>query len=133
MELRETRLAEARYDRSGKEVTLTIIRPGFNKSRRRFYPAETLRRDYRVFEGAKMFVDHATTREERERPEGSVRDWVASVKRLWVDGDGTIRATAAVPAHRYRPARRYRAVIFGATENLPSRRDHCTEERTDHR
>ena len=96
MELRETRLAEAKYDRSGKEVTLTIIRPGFNKSRRRYYPAETLRRDYRVFEGAKMFVDHATTREERERPEGSVRDWVASVKRLWVDGDGSIRATAAV-------------------------------------
>jgi len=96
MELRETRLAEARYDKPGGEVTLTVIRPGFNKSKRRYYPADMLRRDYRVFEGAKMFVDHATTREERERPEGSVRDWVASVKRLWVDGDGSIRATAAV-------------------------------------
>ena len=104
MELRETRLAEAKYDRSGKEVTLTIIRPGFNKSRRRYYPAETLRRDYRVFEGAKMFVDHATAREERERPEGSVRDWAASIKRLWVDRDGTVRATAAVIDAAFRVA-----------------------------
>ncbi len=96
MELRETQLAEARYDRSRGELTLTVIRPGFNKSKRRFYPPETLRRDYRVFEGVKMFMDHATTEEERRRPEGSIRDWAASIKRLWVDGDGTVRATAAV-------------------------------------
>ncbi len=96
MELKETQLAEARYDKPGGVVTLRVIKPGFNKSKRRYYPAETLRRDYRVFEGAKMFADHATTEEERLRPEGSVRNWVASLKSLWVDGDGTVRATAAV-------------------------------------
>ena len=96
MELRETQLAEATYDRPAGVVTLTVIRPGFNKSKRRFYPPETLRRDYRVFEGVKMFMDHATTEEERRRPEGSIRNWVASLKSLWVDGDGTVRATAAV-------------------------------------
>ena len=102
MELRETQLAEATYDKPGGIVTLTVIKPGFNKSKRRYYPAETLKRDYRVFEGAKMFADHATAEEERRRPEGSVKDWVASVKDLWVDGDGTVRATAAVidPAFR---------------------------------
>ena len=96
MELKETQLAEARYDKPGGVVILRVIKPGFNKSKRRYYPAETLRRDYRVFEGAKMFADHATTEEERLRPEGSVRNWVASLKSLWVDGDGTVRATAAV-------------------------------------
>lgn len=96
MELREIRLCEAKYDKPGGVVTLTVIKPGFNKSKRRYYPAETLKRDYRVFEGAKMFADHQTTEQERQRPEGSVRDWVASVKNLWVDGDGTVRATAAV-------------------------------------
>lgn len=96
MELRETQLAEATYDKPAGLLTLRVIRPGFNKSRRRFYPPETLRRDYRVFEGVKMFMDHATTEEERRRPEGSVRNWVASLKRLWVDRDGTVRATAAV-------------------------------------
>ncbi len=96
MDLRETQLAEATYDKPAGLLTLRVIKPGFNKSRRRFYPPETLRRDYRVFEGAKMFVDHATDRQERDRPEGSVRDWAASINRLWVDRDGTVRATAAV-------------------------------------
>ena len=96
MELREIRLAEATYDKPGGLITLTVIKPGFNKSKRRYYPAETLRRDYRVFEGAKMFADHQTTEQERQRPEGSVGNWVASLKRLWVDGDGSVRATAAV-------------------------------------
>jgi hypothetical protein len=96
MELREIRLAEAAYDKPTGVVTLTVIKPGFNKSKRRFYPADMLRRDYRVFAGVKMFADHQTTEEERRRPEGSVRDWVASLKSLWVEQDGTVRATAAV-------------------------------------
>jgi hypothetical protein len=49
-----------------------------------------------VFEGAKMFADHQTTEQERQRPEGSVGNWVASLKSLWVEQDGTVRATAAV-------------------------------------
>jgi hypothetical protein len=83
-------------------VTLTVIKPGFNKSKRRFYPADMLRRDYRVFEGAKMFADHQTTEEERRRPEGSVGNWVASLKSLWVEQDGTVRATAAVIDNAFR-------------------------------
>ncbi len=96
MELRKFQLAEATYDKPAGVVTLTVIKPGFNKSRRRYYPAETLRRDYQVFAGAKMFADHQTSEESRQRPEGSVRDWVGSVKSLWVDRDGRVRATAAV-------------------------------------
>jgi len=87
---------EGAYDAAKGEITLTVIKPGFNKPRSRFYPAETLKRDFRVFEGAKMFVDHATESQERARPEGSVRDWAASFTNLWVEDDGRVRATAAV-------------------------------------
>jgi vacuolar-type H+-ATPase subunit I/STV1 len=87
---------EGAYDAARGEITLTVIEPGFNKSKRRFYPAEVLKRDYKIFEGAKMFIDHATEREEQARPEGSVRDWAASLTSLWVEDDGRVRATAAV-------------------------------------
>ena len=87
---------EGAYDAAKGEITLTVITPGFNKSRRRFYPAEVLKRDYKVFEGSKMFIDHATDRQEQSRPEGSVRDWAASLTNLWVEDDGRVRATAAV-------------------------------------
>ena len=90
------RLQEASYDHSKGLLTLTVIKPGFNTSKQRYYPAETLKRDYQVFEGAKMFADHATDAENKSRPEGSVKNWVASVKKVWAESDGTIKATAAV-------------------------------------
>lgn len=95
--LRQANVLEAgAYDATKGEITLTVIRPGFNKSRQRFYPVETLKRDFRVFEGSKMFIDHATDSQERARPEGSVRDWAATFKSLWVEQDGRVRAIAAV-------------------------------------
>jgi hypothetical protein len=87
---------EGAYDAAKGEITLTVIEPGFNKSKRRFYPAEVLKRDYGVFSNSKMFIDHVTEREEQTRPEGSVRDWAASFTNLWVEDDGRVRATAAV-------------------------------------
>ena len=93
-----------RLSESYKKGTLTVkvIQPGFNKSKTRFYPADTLKRDYKVFEGAKMFADHQTDAEQRERPEGSVRDWVATLKNVWCEKDGTIMGEAQVidPAFR---------------------------------
>lgn len=87
---------EGAYDAAKGLITLTVIKPGFNKSKRRFYPTETLKRDFKVFEGSKMFIDHATEGQERARPEGSVRDWAASFTNLWVEDNGRVRATAAV-------------------------------------
>jgi hypothetical protein len=71
-------LAEGLDDEKG-ELTVMVIRPGFNAARKRFYPADTLRRDYRVFEGAKMFADHATVAEEKDGPRAPcAAGWAAS-------------------------------------------------------
>jgi len=88
-------LAEGLDDEKG-ELTVTVIRPGFNAGKKHFYPADTLRRDFKVFEGAKMFADHATAAEEKDRLEGSVRRWAGSIKQVWAEADGTVKAKAAV-------------------------------------
>jgi hypothetical protein len=87
---------EKAFDGEKGEVTLTVIKPGFNTSKTRFYPAETLRRDAQVFDGVKMFADHQTEAAEAEQPEDSVNRWVGQVKKVWAEDDGTIKATAAV-------------------------------------
>jgi hypothetical protein len=98
-------MQEAAYDAPKGLLTLTVIKPGFSKNTtklkngkeaRRYYPADTLKRDHKVFEGAKMFVNHQTEKESRERPEGDLRDWGASLKRVWAESDGTIKGEAAV-------------------------------------
>lgn len=77
-------------------LTVKVIQPGFNKSKTRYYPADTLKRDYKVFEGAKMFVNHQTDEEQQARPEGSINDWVATLRKVWVEKDGTIMGEAVV-------------------------------------
>jgi len=91
-------LSEADYNDDKGEVTVTVIRPGFNTSKKRFYPHETLARDYKVFEGLKMFADHQTAAEERARPERSIRSWVGSIKSVFVDEGGSIKARATIHA-----------------------------------
>ena len=60
-----------------------VIKPGFgNPVDNHYYPSETLSRDYAVFEGVKMYSDHQTEQEEKQRPEGSIRQWVASLKNV---------------------------------------------------
>lgn len=89
-------LQESAYNASSGVLQLKIIQPGFNKSKQRFYPASTLRRDYKIFEGAKMFADHQTDQEAKTRPEGSVNNWVANLRKVWVESDGTIKGEAVV-------------------------------------
>lgn len=91
----EVGLTEA-YDAKTGELSVTVIKPGFNKSKGRFYPASVLKRDYGIFEGAKMFADHQTEAEAKARPEGSVRDWVGSLKSVSVEADGTIKGKAII-------------------------------------
>ena len=87
---------ESAYDSATGKLTMTVIKPGLNKSKARYYPQETLKRDYHVFENAKMFADHQSDKEAKERPEGSVNNWVAQINKVWPEADGTIKATAAV-------------------------------------
>lgn len=89
-------LQEAGFDATKGVLTVRIIQPGFNKSKQRFYPADTLRRDFKVFEGAKMFADHQTEADAAARPEGSVMNWVASLKDVWAEKDGTLMGKAVV-------------------------------------
>lgn len=79
----------------GSTITLTVIKPGLSKNNR-FYPAAMLKRDYKVFEGAKMFRNHATEAEKKARPEGDERQWVGTIKKVWAEADGTVKATAAI-------------------------------------
>jgi len=99
-------LQESSYDSSKGVLTLTVIKPGFSKNSTkmkesgrtlpRYYPAETLKRDHKIFNGSKMFLDHQTEGELKARPEGSVKDWVATLGETWAESDGTIMGTATV-------------------------------------
>ena len=82
-----TQLRES-YDSTKGVLTVRVIESGFNKSRERYYPTDTLKRDYRVFEGVKMFADHQTDAEALQRPEGSVHGWVATLNKVWAVNEG---------------------------------------------
>lgn len=77
------------------ELTLTVIKPGWSKNNR-YWPADLLKSKASVMEGAKMFIDHATDQQESSRPEGSIKDWVANITKVWPESDGTIKASAKV-------------------------------------
>jgi len=88
-------LIEAKVDGSGK-AQLIVIKPGFNATRERYYPAEVLARDCRIFEGVKMFADHPTESEEKSRPERSIRDWVATLHNVHPVEQGVIIGEADI-------------------------------------
>ncbi|GAH56668.1 unnamed protein product, partial [marine sediment metagenome] len=76
-------LTEATFDKG--RATVTVIKAGFNYDKSRYYPKEMLQRDYGIFEGLKMYADHPTETEEKERPERSIREWVATLKDVTCD------------------------------------------------
>ena len=90
-----TPLTEATVDSKGK-ATLVVIRPGFNSSKQRFYPRDMLARDYKVFEGVKMYADHPSEHDEKQRPERSIRDWVATLSNVYPDSNGVILGEATI-------------------------------------
>uniref|UniRef100_A0A6M3MEB9 Uncharacterized protein n=2 Tax=viral metagenome TaxID=1070528 RepID=A0A6M3MEB9_9ZZZZ len=82
---------------TGKGIaTVVVIKPGLNSSGERYYPPEVLARDFSLFEGVKMYADHPTSEEEKERPERSIKDWVATLKNVHVDKTGQIIGEAVV-------------------------------------
>ena len=87
-------LQEAKFEKG--RATLKVIEPGFNVSEDRYYPAEMLKRDYKVFEGMKMYADHPTETEERELPERSIRDWVATLVEVTCDENGVVSGVAEI-------------------------------------
>ncbi len=93
-----TPLAEAKLEElpSKGRATVIVIKPGFNATEDRYYPAEMLKRDYKVFEGMKMYADHPTEQEDKDRPERSIRDWVATLNSVSVDEEGVVTGIAEV-------------------------------------
>lgn len=89
-------MQEAAYDKSSGKLKITVIAPGFNTSKSRFYPKSTLVRDHKVFNNSKMFMNHQTAQEAKARPEGNVQDWVANLIETSVSPDGTIKGVAQV-------------------------------------
>jgi hypothetical protein len=82
------------YQPSTGNLTLTVIKPGWSKNNR-YYPAHVLTKSAGLFEGAKMFVDHYTEAQDKQRPEGSVKDWVGTISGVHVVG-GAVKATANI-------------------------------------
>jgi len=89
-------LTEAKFDKG--RATVIVIKPGFNATEDRYYPAEMLKRDYKVFEGHKMYADHPTEAEDAERPERSIKDWVATLSEVAVDDNGVVTGIAEIVA-----------------------------------
>jgi hypothetical protein len=63
----------------------SVCAAGITKNGAREYPAEVLKRDAKAYEGARMFLNHQTANEADQRPERSVEDDVAEVKKSWYD------------------------------------------------
>jgi cation transport regulator len=89
-----TPLTEAKFDKG--RATVIVIKPGFNASEDRYYPAEMLKRDFKVFEGQKMYADHPTEAEDKARPERSIKDWVATLSEVTCDENGVITGVAEI-------------------------------------
>jgi len=93
-----TPLTEAKaFDDKGRAVVI-VIKAGFNADKSRYYPAEMLKRDYRVFEGLKMYADHPTEQEEKSLPERSIKPtgFVAKLIDVSCDENGTVTGVANI-------------------------------------
>ena len=108
-------LEEGTFDKAKGELTVTVIRPGFNTSKSAYYPKEVLARDGQVFAGLKMFADHQTEADAKKRPEDSVHRYVGNVGKVWADPDGSLKATAVV----FDPPFREKLAAMGEKKLLP--------------
>lgn len=100
LDVKETCAIESAAE-GGNSIRIRIIKPGFNTSKRRYYPADVLARDCKVFEGVKLFADHPTITEARERPEGSVWNWVATMRNVSVSKEGALEGDAVVHSPKF--------------------------------
>jgi hypothetical protein len=79
------RLAEKETNDEKKELVAVLIEAGKNFNKRRYYPKDTIREAAPLFGGLKMFMDHPTAKEDQEKPERSVKGWVATIVESWYE------------------------------------------------
>ena len=80
------RIKEGSFNPDTGEVDIVIVEAGTNPLKRRHYPISTVREAAGIFAGMKMYINHQTEREERERPERDLRDWVSTIQESNFDG-----------------------------------------------
>ena len=76
-------------------LPVRIIKPGFNNSKGRFYSDSAVADAGTIFEGTKMYADHPA---KGDRPERSVRDWVATLHETKVSEAGNAVGVAHIHA-----------------------------------
>jgi hypothetical protein len=79
-------------------LPVRIIQPGFNSSKSRNYTKNAVKDAVAIFEGAKMYANHATKTEEKERPERDIRDWVSTLKNVRITKEGNAVGEAHIHA-----------------------------------
>lgn len=89
-------LHESAFDAEKGIAKVTVIKPGFNTSKSRFYPAEVLKRDAEVFENAPMHLDHMTEDEEIKRPVGSIKNVAGFLRNVKATEDGALVGEAHI-------------------------------------
>lgn len=90
-------IIEKGTDQEKQECIVVLIEAGANFSKKRYYPERTLRESATKFAGLKMYLDHPTDREEIEKPERSIKDWLATIEESWFE-DGKILGRVHVHA-----------------------------------
>ena len=79
-------------------LPVRIIQPGFNAGKGRFYSEAAVKDAARVFNETKMYANHPTPSEEKERPERDIRDWVATLKNTRMSSQGNAIGEAHIHA-----------------------------------
>lgn len=74
------RLKEGSFNPQTGEVDVIIIEAGTNPLKKRHYPISTIKEAAGIFTGMKMYMNHQTAKEENERPERDLRDWVSTIQ-----------------------------------------------------
>ncbi len=72
-------LKEAKWNDETSEVEVTLIEAGTNLQKKRHYPVKTIQEAAGGFAGLKMYINHPTPSEEKERPERNLKDWASTI------------------------------------------------------
>lgn len=77
-------------------MPVRFLVPGLNTDKDRFYTEQAVQDACKVFEGVKMYANHPTRSEGKERPERDVRDWVANLRNCRVAPSGAAVGDAVI-------------------------------------
>ena len=97
LEVSKVDISEATAEGIAKgELPVRIIQPGFNEGKGRSYAPSAIQDAAKIFEGAKMYANHPSKSEARDRPERSVWDWVATLEGTAVSPNGNAVGVAKI-------------------------------------